>query len=649
MTRGRLRSRLLPSLLWATILLVPAARPARGEELPEWVEPGEIEAGTMAFPDAETVQLLSSRVLEVSPDGSRTIRLREVLHVREGRAEGHSLLVFVSSNERKLRGMRAWRRDAGGRLEVFETPITSQLLGGELYAETKENSILIPGIGPGALIATELSYRDDSRDLWTDATPARTDLPVLRWEYRLKLPGDWRAEASWYDPVTGRLAAAEPTEVRSGGRTWRSENVPTFGEKEPYAPSETATSPLFLLRYARPGDTASWTWKSIADWYRPYSTSSLKEAEGIGTQSRSLVGDAGTFDDKVSRIAAWVRSSIGYVQIYLGDGGYRPHPVEEVYANRFGDCKDMSHLTIAMLDAVGIRAYPVLTELGEHGMIHDGFPTTGFNHCIVAVERPTAGEALLFFDPTAKTIPIGRLPSSLEGAPALIVGSPADTALSRLPAREASANGIRVTGTIAIEPSLRAVAAVHELRLGQSAYATRDLLQAMNPAGRQLWVQDWIGKRFVGARIDSIAFPDLASVGDTLTLFYIVRIPEVGRRLGDLALIQPDFVTAWDGRMFSKAERHRPLRFAYPYRNECRIELRFPEEWSAAEVPKDATADNRIASYRRRYEIGTGVARVERVEEVRSRELPASDYPLVQEWDRAAGEADRIRLVLKRP
>jgi hypothetical protein len=646
----------LRSLLPLSLLLLPlllslllTAAPARGVELPDWVVLKDVDAATQAFPDAETVQLLSSEDLEVGPDGSRTYRIREVFHVREGRADGHSLIVFISSNQRELRGMRAWRRDANGRVEVFDTPITTQLLGGELYAENKENSVSVLGIGPGAVVATELSFRDDSADLWTDSAPARSDLPVLRWEYRLKLPGDWRAEASWFDPITGGLTTAEPAKVRSGWRSWRCEKIPTFGEKEPYAPSEIATSPLFLVRYARRGDGASWTWKSIADWYRPYSESSLEGADRIREQSEALVGDAGTFDEKVSRIAAWVRSSIGYVQIYLGDGGYRPHPVEEVYANRFGDCKDMTHLTIAMLGAAGIRAYPVLTELGEHGRIHEAFPTTGFNHCIVAIERPTPDAGLLFFDPTAKTIPIGRLPYPLEGAPALIVGPSEDSTLSRLPSRDAQANGLRVSGTITVEPSLHAVARIRELRLGQSAYATRDQLLGMDPTERKRWVQDWIGKRFVGARIDSVAFPGLAAVGDTLTLFYVARIPEIGRRLGDLALIQPDFVTAWDARSFSKPERRRPLRFAYPYRNECRIELRFPEEWSATEVPKDAMVENRFASYRRRYEVGLGVARMERIEEARLTSLPASDYPLVQEWDRAAGEADRIRLVLKRP
>ena len=56
--------------------------------------------------------------------------------------------------------------------------------------------------------------------------------------------------------------------------------------------------------------------------------------------------------------------------------------------------------------------------------------------------------------------------------------------------------------------------------------------------------------------------------------------------------------------------------------------------------------DNRIASYRRRYEAGGGFARVERVEEVRLTDLSASDYSLLREWDRTVAEADRQRLVL---
>ncbi len=632
---------------WTWLLLVAGA--AHGVELPEWARSEDVTVAKAAFPEGETIQVLDCQELEVGASGSREFRIRRIFYVREGKADTHDHVGFVTSSNRKLHEIRAWRRDANGRVEVFDRPIFSQRLGGKLYSEDRENIVPIPGIGPGAVIAIELAFHDDSPDFRTDYTPARSDVPVLRWEYRLKLPDGWSAQGAWFDPTTDTLVTAEPAGVAGGWILWTRERIPTFGKKEPYAPRETAISPQFLVRYGRPGDPSMGTWKSVAEWFSVYSASALKESESLRPAGEKIFGGARDFDARVSLIADWVRSSIGYVQIHLEDGGFRPHPAPEVYANRFGDCKDMAHLAIALLDLAGIRSHPVLTETGDRSHIRPGFPTPSFNHCIVAIERPGDDAGLLYFDPTARSIPLGRLSQFLEGAPALVVGSPFDSALTRLPESSASQNGLRVRGVIAIAPGLRAIASIEELRLGQQAYAARDLLLDMSPQDRSRWVQDRVARRYVGAHVDSVAFPDLSRVSDTLTIRYAARIPEIGRMVGDLALIQPDFITAWDARFFASDERLRPIQFSYPYRNETRLEVHYPEEWTAREVPAEAAAESPFAYYRRRYEGETGVVRVERIEEVRLKNLPAKDYRLAKEWDRTATEADRQRLVLSRP
>ena len=410
---------------------------------------------------------------------------------REGR-KAYDKVVFVASSRRKLHELRAWRRDAGGHTELFDRPISSQMLGGELYAKEKESSILIPGIGPGAMIAIEVAFHDDSPNFRTDWAPARSSVAVQRWEYRLRLPDRWTAEGYWFDPVGDTLVAAGPAGVGEGWITWTRERIPAFGEDEPFAPPDAATSPIFLVRYGLPGDPSMGTWKSVATWFGGYSAAALENGEELRAAEVAVIDGAKEFDDKVSRIADWVRSSIGYVQIYLEDGGFRPHPATEVYANRFGDCKDMAHLAISLLGTAGIRAHPVLTETRNHDRIRPGFPTPSFDHCIVAIERPAPGAGLLYFDPTAKTIPLGRLPYPLQGAPALVVGSASDTALTYLPVDEPSSNGVRVRGAITITPGLRALATIEERRIGQRAYATRAQLLAMDA-----------GARSAGSRIES--------------------------------------------------------------------------------------------------------------------------------------------------
>lgn len=648
-------------LFLATLLLLLHAPRSLAGDLPDWVPVADVERARDLFPKADVVQILNAEEVKIGSGGLRSVRIRSAYHVREGSGGDCDQILFTESSMRKLKKLRGWRRDEGGRVEVFEKPVTTQLYGGELYAEEKESSIRISGVAPGAVVATEIQYEDRSPFFGTTWWKARGGLPVLSAVFELVPPDERHVEAYWFDPASAGLTSAVATPTETGALSWRRDKLDVPGEEEPFAPPDHETSPVLLIRIPTDEESRAISgkegadtlpdrnWKSVADWADSYFRSALEGKEGLQDVAAQMAGADGEFDSRVRRVADFVRGSVGYVQIYLGDGGLRPHPAVDVYRNRFGDCKDMSHLLIALLALNGIRSYPVLTNVGNSDLIWPEFPMNSFNHCIVAVERPEASGSWVFLDPTAKTVPYGRLASFLEGAPGLVVGAPEDTSLILLPASGPEANLNRMHVEITLEPGLAATARVHDLMVGQLAFSTRERFRALDPAGRKEAVLSWLADRFAAARLVSLDFPDLEPVGDSLTIVYEVRIPEAGRSVGDLVMLQPDFVSGHSTRLFPKKERWREIVISYPYRTETVLELRFPEEWTAKEIPPEAAFENRFGTFSRRYELGAGSATVTRTEQILERRLPAADYPLVQEWDRACYEADRKRLVLQRP
>lgn len=62
-----------------------------------------------------------------------------------------------------------------------------------------------------------------------------------------------------------------------------------------------------------------------------------------------------------------VQQQVRYVLLALNGGGYTPAPAELTWQRRFGDCKGKTVLLLAMLNALGIEAEPVLvnTEAGD--------------------------------------------------------------------------------------------------------------------------------------------------------------------------------------------------------------------------------------------------------------------------------------------
>lgn len=101
--------------------------------------------------------------------------------------------------------------------------------------------------------------------------------------------------------------------------------------------------------------------RDLDDLYAWYSdlVSRVKpvENEELAKLADSLTQGATTELEKVKRIYYWVQENIKYIAFGDGYGGFVPRDPDKIYDRRFGDCKDMSCLTINLLDALDIKAY----------------------------------------------------------------------------------------------------------------------------------------------------------------------------------------------------------------------------------------------------------------------------------------------------
>lgn len=117
-----------------------------------------------------------------------------------------------------------------------------------------------------------------------------------------------------------------------------------------------------------------------------------------------IVNDAAKITDEVDQLN-YVTSSLNEVIRYMGDwrtveGSYFPRPLKEVLDVGFGDCKDFSASTAAILNRLGYKAYAVLVYRGEGAMIQEhALPSLSYyNHAMVFAISPSGRE--FFLDPT---------------------------------------------------------------------------------------------------------------------------------------------------------------------------------------------------------------------------------------------------------
>ncbi len=87
-------------------------------------------------------------------------------------------------------------------------------------------------------------------------------------------------------------------------------------------------------------------------------------------------------------VIRFVQDEVRYMGIETGRNSHQPHHPEEVFNNRFGDCKDKTYLLTVMLRKLGVDAWPAYVNTTNLGSIEDAAPSPfAFNHVIVKFRR----------------------------------------------------------------------------------------------------------------------------------------------------------------------------------------------------------------------------------------------------------------------
>lgn len=110
---------------------------------------------------------------------------------------------------------------------------------------------------------------------------------------------------------------------------------------------------------------------------------------------------AASHKDPRDRMLAALRLSqdqVRYVALLLGDGDYKPMKADDVWNQRFGDCKGKTVFLLALLDRLGIQAEPMLASVKFDDGLDQRLPTLSLlDHVFV---RARIGSETYYLDGT---------------------------------------------------------------------------------------------------------------------------------------------------------------------------------------------------------------------------------------------------------
>jgi hypothetical protein len=144
------------------------------------------------------------------------------------------------------------------------------------------------------------------------------------------------------------------------------------------------------------------SWAEVGAWYAGLQQPRVQVTPRIRSTAEEITKGKVTDLEKIHAIYDYVSSRIRYIGINLGAGRYTPHAAEDVLANRYGDCKDKHTLFAALMEAVGLHAYPAL--ISSRLKLDVNTPSASpFDHVITAIPQ---GSSYIFVDTTPEVLEI---------------------------------------------------------------------------------------------------------------------------------------------------------------------------------------------------------------------------------------------------
>ncbi len=174
-------------------------------------------------------------------------------------------------------------------------------------------------------------------------------------------------------------------------------------------------------------------------WYQSLMIDvNVDENDYINKITDSLIAGETSPRIKTQKIFEWVQSNIKYIAFEDGLGGFKPRLPTQVFEKRYGDCKDMSCLTVNMLRHANIPAYHTWIGTRRLPYTYSDVPSPlADNHMIVAV---LLDSNIIFLDPTNSDLPFPLPSSFIQGKEAMIGISTDSFAIETVPFVSANEN-----------------------------------------------------------------------------------------------------------------------------------------------------------------------------------------------------------------
>jgi len=612
----------------------------------------------------EAVLLYAEEIVNVqSADKIRTT-VRYAYKILRPGGRGYGDVAVEFDPRTKITSMKGWCIPAQGKdyevkeKDAVETSLLS-ISDSELMNDVKDKILRIPAADPGNVVGFE--YETESQPfVLQDSWSFQLTIPVRESHYTLQLPQGWEYKATF-------LNAPELKPVQAGNQwQWSVNDVKAIRLEDEMPPWSGIAGRMVVSFYptggAVPGKTFS-DWRQMGAWYADLARGRADPSPEIKDRVTALTAGVTNPADKMRAIAAFVQKEIRYVAIELGIGGWQPHAASEVFAHRYGDCKDKATLLASMLREIVVDSYYVVIN-SRRGAVTAQTPAYiyAFNHVILAIRLPEGVNdpslvatwqdpklgRLLFFDPTNEFTPFGQIGGYLQDNYGLLV-TPEGGELVPLPMQAPAMNSLQRTAKLTLDATGTLKGDIKEVRIGDHAMRERYALRnATKESDMVKPIERLLSDSLSSYHLTKAQVINLHHNDQPFGFDYSVEAPNYAKNAGNLFLVRPRVIgVKTSAIMESKEPRKYPIEFPALTRDTDTFEITLPAGFAVDELPPPVDADYGFASYHSKTETSGSVLRYTRTYETKELSVPVSQADEVKKFYRIIASDERNMAVLK--
>ena len=287
--------------------------------------------------------------------------------------------------------------------------------------------------------------------------------------------------------------------------------------------------------------------------------------------------------EKTAHIYNWVQNHIHYIAFEKGMQGLVPRPADTVFKRKYGDCKDMASICMAMCRQAGIKAY--FASIGTTDIpysIDEVHSQHCFNHKICAVNLDNDW---VFLDATDNIQPFGANREDIQGKEAFISIDANNYKIVKIPVEPADKNV--VTDSTFIRLSYTQVTG--SIKRSATGYHAWDMIRTVNDYKNE--DRDKIFKEILSRGADNyqqLKYAVNVNENKNVTLSADFNLPDYAHMIGKEYIINMNLDRPFGNQRMNDSERS----VGYYYRNKSKttevVVLDIPEGYKVTHLPAEA-------------------------------------------------------------